>query len=196
MEKWPRDGNKAAKGKSKGAKSPWLSDQQRPQLDSLPPNKWRSMESELDNIAEMFPSIPKTRLQSLYQAKGCKFNEIINYILGIKYIKPATQSETKITLINHSTTMSSTKTLLVSQIGQHPRSADTATRTNTSHAGTHGRVGGTSDDPEYCRSQASQLTMQRNQMYCKAFNAYRQRNNSGGNSGIASYYSQEVTWVY
>lgn len=49
------------------------------------------------------------------------------------------------------------------------------------------------DDPEECRDMAMQLIVNRNQLFMKAAEAYRQTKNKGpGESGVAFYYSDEV----
>ncbi|KAI7875172.1 Smr-domain-containing protein [Lichtheimia hyalospora FSU 10163] len=49
------------------------------------------------------------------------------------------------------------------------------------------------DDPEECRNMAMQLIVNRNQLFMKAAESYRQTKNKGpGESGVAFYYSDEA----
>ncbi|KAI9274674.1 hypothetical protein BDA99DRAFT_498210 [Phascolomyces articulosus] len=51
----------------------------------------------------------------------------------------------------------------------------------------------TDDDPMACREKASELVMQRNNLYRKAAEAYRRSKNKGpGEGGVAFYYSDEA----
>ncbi|KAG0245864.1 hypothetical protein BGX31_005762 [Mortierella sp. GBA43] len=162
----------------------------------------RQFDSSLAQLIEIFPSHSAAGLKRILVFNGGNVQDAMNAVLAADYAR-ADQTERR---VSSSKPGPASKRRVMIPIQADIRYSDKShgALPSTSNPGASRPFSNTildksnaelyndHDDPSSCRDRAQELLGQRNEMYRKAAQAYRQTKGKGlGMSGIAAYYAEE-----